>query len=110
MHTIDRETLKLWLDEKRDLTLVEVLAPERFGEFHLPGAVNVPLGEDFEARIQEHFPDRFQPIVLYCYDHDCSASPKAGEKMDELGYRKIYDYEGGKLDWKRAGFPVEESA
>lgn len=110
MHTIDRETLKQWLDEKRDITLVEVLSPERFEEFHLPGAINVPLDANFEAHMQEHFPDRFQPIVVYCYDHECSASPKAAEAMDRLGYEKIYDYEAGKVDWKAAGFPVEEGA
>lgn len=110
MHTIDRETLKQWLDEKRDITLVEVLSPERFEEFHLPGAINVPLDVNFEAHMQEHFPDRFQPIVVYCHDHECSASPKAAETLDRLGYEKIYDYEGGKVDWRAAGFPVEEGA
>lgn len=110
LQTIDRETLKQWLDEKRDITLVEVLPPERFEEFHLPGAVNVPLGADFEKHMQEQFPDPFQPIVLYCYDDQCSASPKAADKMDRLGYQKVYDYEAGKMDWKRAGFPIEEGA
>jgi rhodanese-related sulfurtransferase len=108
MHTIDRETLKQWMDEKRDITLVDVLPPDEFREFHLPGAINVPLGPDFEKHIQEHFPDEFQPIVVYCHDHECSASPKAVEQMNQLGYQKIYDYEGGKMDWKHAGFPIEE--
>lgn len=108
METIDRETLKQWLDEKRDVTLVEVLPPDKFGAFHLPGATNIPLAEDFEARVQEQFPDRFQPIVVYCEDHECSASTKAASRMDELGYQKVYDYEGGKRDWKQAGLPVEE--
>jgi rhodanese-related sulfurtransferase len=110
MHTIDHETLKQWLDEKRDVTLVDVLPPDKFEDFHLPGAVNVPLDADFQRRIQEEFPDRFQPIVVYCYDHECSASPRAAETMKRLGYQKVYDYEAGKIDWKGAGLPVEEGA
>ena len=45
--------------------------------------------------------------MVYCYDLKCSASPKAAEKMDELGYRDVFDYEAGKMDWKEAGLPVE---
>jgi rhodanese-related sulfurtransferase len=110
MQTIDRETLKQWMDEKRDITLVEVLPLDKYEEFHLPGALNIPFGADFEARIRENFPDRFQPIVVYCLDQDCSASPKAAETMERLGYQKVYDYEAGKVDWRHAGFPVEEGA
>lgn len=107
MQSIDRETLQQWLDERRELTLVEVLAPEKYREFHLPGAINVPLGEDFEAKVQEKLQDKHQPIVVYCYDQACTASPKAAEKLDALGYQKVYDYEAGKVDWKEAGLPVE---
>jgi rhodanese-related sulfurtransferase len=108
MQTIDRDTLEQWLDEQRDVTLVEVLAPEKYREFHLPGAINVPLSDDFEQRIQEAVPDENRPTVVYCYDQACTASPKAAQKMDELGYREVYDYEAGKMDWKEAGLPVEQ--
>ena len=107
MQSIDRETLKHWLDEKRDVKLIEVLAEDQYRAWHLPGAINVPLGEDFDARIRETIPDRFTPVVVYCYDRACNASPKAARKMDELGYQKVYDYEAGKVDWKAAGLPVE---
>jgi rhodanese-related sulfurtransferase len=110
IQTIDRETLKQWMDEKRDITLVDVLPPDKYEEFHLPGALNIPLDADFGARIRENFPDCFQPIVVYCLDQDCSASPKAAEAMQRLGYQKVYDYEAGKVDWRHAGFPVEEGA
>ena len=107
MQTIDRDTLRQWQEEKRHFALVEVLAPDKYREFHLPDAINVPIGDDFETRIQNAIPDRSTPVVVYCYDRKCSASPKAAEKMDELGYRNIFDYEAGKMDWKDAGLPVE---
>lgn len=110
MQAIERNTLKQWMDEKRDITPVEVLAPERYREFHLPGAVNVPLGDDFAERIQATFPDRFRPLVVYCYNERCTASPEAARIMGELGYHKVYDYEAGKMDWKEHGLPVEQGS
>ena len=58
VQTIGRDTLRHWQERKRHFALVKVLAPDRYREFHLPGAINVPVGEDFEARIQEAVPAR----------------------------------------------------
>ena len=44
------------------------------------------------------------------YDRACTASPKAAQKMDELGYQQVYDYEAGKMDRKEAGLPVEQES
>lgn len=86
---------------------MEVLAPDKYREFHLSGAINVALSGDFERQIQEELPDRSRPIMVYCYDQACTASPKAAQKMDHLGYRQVYDCEAGKMDWKDASLPVE---
>ena len=109
MRTIDRSELKRWLDEGRDFALVEVLAPEKYRAFHLPGAINIPVGdENFDAKIQEAVPDESRPVVAYCHDPRCTASPKAARRMDELGHQQVYDYEAGKRDWREAGLPIEE--
>lgn len=107
MKTISRHDLKTMMDEGRDFSLVEVLSPESFKEYHLPGAKNVPLGEDFDSRIQQELPNKSQPVVVYCKDTECTASPAAAKKMDRLGYQHVLDYEAGKVDWKQAGLPVE---
>jgi len=46
--------------------LVEVLPQEEFQEFHLPGAVNLPL-KTLDAASAAVL-DRSRPIVVYCYD------------------------------------------
>lgn len=46
--------------------LVEVLPPQDFDDWHLPGALNLPLKQltsEVAARL-----DRNRPIVVYCYD------------------------------------------
>lgn len=107
MNKISRTELQDKLERNRELSLVEVLGSEEYDDFHLPRALNVPLGEDFETTVQQALPDKDAEIVVYCWDENCEASSKAARKMDELGYSRVYDYEAGKKDWKEAGLPTE---
>jgi rhodanese-related sulfurtransferase len=106
MTTIDRDQTKRMLDEDAAI-LVEVLPPKEYESFHLPGAINVPLSDAFDRAIQEAVPDKHQPVVVYCKDAQCDASPRAARQMEALGYDRVYDYAAGKVDWKEAGYPVE---
>lgn len=107
METINRDELKKRMDSGENLAIIDVLAPEYYKKFHLPGAINVPLGNDFEQQIQNIVSDKNQPVVVYCANKQCPASSKAAKKMEDLGYEKVYDYEDGKEDWQAAGLPVE---
>ncbi|MFO8064618.1 MAG: rhodanese-like domain-containing protein [Spirochaetia bacterium] len=108
MQHIDRETLKSRLDAGEPLHVVEVLQPKEFAKGHIAGAVNIPFTKmTSEAR------DRFSPedeIVVYCHDPQCQASNRAAEKLEKLGYTNVYEYAGGKEDWKAAGYPMEYDA
>ena len=106
MQAISREELKDRLANDA-ITLVEVLDPKFYRKFHLPGAINVPLGDDFDERIQQEVPDKDATVVVYCMDKDCQASPEAARRMDALGYKHVLDYEEGKVDWQEAGLPTE---
>ena len=111
MQPIDRRTLDRWRREARPMTVVDVLPRDAYREYHLPGAINVPVGDDdFDGKIREAVPDREATVVVYCANRDCDASPKAAERMEALGYAEVYDYEAGKEDWKEAGLPVEKAA
>lgn len=106
MKTISRDELKRRMDEGRVEAVVEVLDPPYYRKFHLPEAINVPLGDDFEQEIQKAVPDKSAPVVVYCQDEQCDASPKAAERMEAIGYSDVLDYEAGKVDWRDAGLPV----
>ena len=107
MQTISRkQTEELVSDDS--VAVVDVLSADNFDDYHLPGAINVPLGERFDEQIQQVVPDKSTPVLVYCYDTECNASPKAAQRLDKLGYETVYDYEGGKVDWKEAGLPVEQ--
>jgi IS30 family transposase len=36
-------------------------------------------------------------------------SPRAAWRLESLGFREVYDYVAGKLDWMAAGLPTERT-
>ena len=110
MKTIERDELKGMMDAQGDLTVVEVLGEDAYKEYHLPGAINVPIYESFDDAVQEAIPDKDRPVVLYCQDTACQASPDAAKRMEALGYTDVYDYPAGKEHWQEAGLTVQAGA
>lgn len=108
MKPIDRRQVEEIIGSRRDAVLIEALPEESFREYHLPGAVNVPVNDQrFERKVLEVAPHKDAPIIVYCQDECCDASPRAAEHLEALGYREVYDYQAGKADWRAAGNPVE---
>jgi rhodanese-related sulfurtransferase len=62
--TVSTKDLKAKLD-KKGVTLVETLAPERYREAHLPGALNIPP-ERVGELAPKLLPDKNAEIVTYC--------------------------------------------
>ena len=62
--TVSTEDLKAKLDRKQ-ITLVETLAPERYREAHIPGAVNIPP-EQIKELAPQLLPSKDKEIVTYC--------------------------------------------
>ena len=108
MQTISRDVLEKKLTIPKPVALIDVLPRSSYESYHLPSAINVPLDDDhFEERIREAVPDKNIPVVVYCKDAECKASPKAASRIEALGYRHVYDYEAGKEDWRQAGNTIE---
>jgi Rhodanese-like domain len=64
-HTISTEELKAKLDQKDRIKVVETLAPERYREAHIPGALNIPP-ERIKEIAPQLLPDKTAEIVTYC--------------------------------------------
>ena len=62
--TISTEDLKSKLDHKK-VTVVETLAPERYREAHIPGALNLPP-ERIKELAPQVLPNKNAEIVTYC--------------------------------------------
>jgi len=62
--TISTKDLKSKIDKKQ-IVVVETLAPERYREAHLPGALNLPP-ERVNELAQQLLPNKDAEIVTYC--------------------------------------------
>ncbi len=104
MKTITLSDLRSKLQNK-DVALVEVLSGEKYKKAHIKGAINIPLNKIGKEAKQRFAKDK--EIVVYCSDSECTSSPTAAKKLDDLGFTNVYDFEGGKKEWEEAGYEME---
>ena len=85
------------------VTLIDVRPPDEFALGHVPGAINVPLGE---VNAWSSNADTGREIVAYCRGPWCVMSFEAVAALRSLGLsaRRLED---GMPEWKAAGLPVE---
>jgi rhodanese-related sulfurtransferase/CBS domain-containing protein len=89
-------------------TFVDVLPASDYDEWHLPGAVSIPM-PDLASKALDGL-DRAAPVVVYCFDHECDLSARAAHRLATLGFERAHDYVGSKVAWVAAGLPVEGAA
>jgi len=87
------------------LDAIDVRSPEEFrGPLgHIPGAVNIPLGE-FSARAVERAAATNRPIVLVCRTDRRSAA--AAGILRAAGRGDVLVLRGGMEEWNRSGLTV----
>ena len=93
------------IEKGEDFVLIDVLSSDEFQKEHIPGAINIPLSE-LRQRAKRDL-SRNQRIVVYGRNHDDDSSTQASNLLEELGFRKVSDFDGGLSAWKKAGFLTE---
>jgi rhodanese-related sulfurtransferase len=63
--TVSTTELSSKRDRKENITLVETLAPERYREAHIPGALNIPP-ERIKELAPQLLPNKDAEIITYC--------------------------------------------
>ncbi|MCL6641838.1 MAG: rhodanese-like domain-containing protein [Candidatus Bipolaricaulota bacterium] len=102
------EAQKLILEHKNDpdFIVLDVRTPEEFARGHLPEKTPMNLdfyASDFRERLSRL--DRGRTYLVYCRTGNRSGETVA--LMKELGFRRVYDLQGGILAWQSAGLPVK---
>jgi rhodanese-related sulfurtransferase len=101
----DFRDIKRRLDSREKLTLVDVREDNEWARGHLPGAVHLGKGI-IERDIEEAFPDRDAPLVLYCGGGFRSAL--VADNLQKMGYTNVISMDGGWRGWTTAGYPIEK--
>lgn len=88
------------ITQNKDVQLVDARTLPEFEEGHLQDALNIDVLEtDFSTKAEKL--DLQKPVYVYCRSGKRSA--KAAEILKELGFKEIYDMQGGYLQWESEG-------
>lgn len=100
IQTIAPEAFAKKINETPKAQILDVRTPEEFTSEHIDNAVNVNwLGDNFVSGAEKF--DKSKPVFVYCKSGGRSA--KASAKLAELGFKNIYELEGGMMKWNVAG-------
>lgn len=105
--TINRVTpqeMRAALLQDSNIQLLDVRTPTEYEASHLKTAQNICVTDsDFMERAEEL--DKEKPVYVYCKKGGRSA--RASKILKELGFKKIYDLNGGITAWDAEGLGTE---
>ena len=83
--------------ELSDVRLIDVRTPMEFSQGNINGSINVDFNNEEEFLNYFNELDKTEPVFLYC--RSGNRSKKSADKLINLGFSKIYDLEGGFIEW-----------
>ncbi len=102
MQRISAEDLRERMKSDNCPVVINALTEDAFMAKHIPGSINIP--EENAEMAENILPVKNQDIVVYCANADCDASPNLAEKLMDMGYKNVWDFEEGLAGWRRAGY------
>jgi rhodanese-related sulfurtransferase len=84
--------------------LVDVREFFEYKRTRIKDAVNIPISSNLEKAADTL--DKNCALFLYCTTD--YRSIRVARKLYDLGFRQLYNLEGGIVLWRRDGFPVEK--
>jgi phage shock protein E len=96
------EEFERLMSEKK-YAVLDVRTKAEFVAGHIPGAINIDVNDpQFEQKIAKLKKDT--PYLVQC--RSGARSTRACEKMTGLGFKELYNLEGGILAWQKQGKEV----
>lgn len=86
------------ISEHPYVQLVDVRTPQEYAEGHLPGAMQISItDEDFDKQVYTNL-NFDKAVAVYC--RSGKRSKEAVKRLQALGFRTIYELEGGYLAYR----------
>ena len=100
IQTIDAKAFSEKLKATQNPQLLDVRTPAEYSSEHIDNAKNVNWnGSDFVTQANQL--DKTKPVFVYCKVG--GRSSQAADKLAELGFKEIYNLDGGIMKWNAAG-------
>lgn len=86
-----------------DVVILDVRTPAEFSDGHIANAINIDAQSgNFAAEIEAL--DKTKTYAVYCRSGNRSGT--ATQIMAEAGFSKLYNMNGGTIDWTNSGFAL----
>jgi thioredoxin len=86
--------------------LIDVRSPEEYTAQHIDKAVNINWNSDeFTSKVKSY--DKEKPIFVYCLSG--GRSKQAANKLQEMGFKEIYELQGGIMKWNAEGLAKKKN-
>lgn len=83
-----------------NIQLIDVRSPEEYADGGISGSVNINYNSaEFDGEISKL--DKDKPVLVYCLSGSRSGS--AANKMNGMGFKEVYNMEGGLVKWRSEG-------
>jgi rhodanese-related sulfurtransferase len=82
----------------RDVQLVDVRTAQEFSDGAIKNAINIDFYEQETFNAEFNKLDKEKPLYIYC--RSGSRSHQSAVKLIKMGFKEIYDLQGGYLNWK----------
>lgn len=107
------EETQLYLQEGRNVLVVDARSPEEYMLGHIPGAINIPEGQvneyfkKFEKQIRQA-----NLLIIYCSGGSCGTSEEVARELIAKGISdsKVAVDQDGLPGWIRSKKPIETGA
>jgi len=81
-----------------DIQLIDIRTPGEYAEGYIEGSININFFDrDFNDQMVKLNKDK----ELYIYCRSGNRSGKAAKRLKDQGFTKVYDLQGGILNWNR---------
>jgi len=105
VNKLDTQNFDKKLKEAKDPVLIDVRTPGEYAQGHLANAISMDIySNDFKSRASKL--DKSKPVFVYCKAG--SRSDSAADVLSDLGFKEIYDLNGGIISWQKANMPIEK--
>ncbi|MCB1231995.1 MAG: YceI family protein [Verrucomicrobiae bacterium] len=105
---IDAHRLAAAVERGDGIILMDVRLPEDHEAERIPGAISNCVFEiEFQERVESACPLRQSAICVYGANRGSHEARMAAEKLQRLGYERIFEFRDGLEGWKSAGMTSE---
>lgn len=103
IHNVSVVEFRKAMDSLRDEVVVDLRTPDEIKGGKIPGALEIDFfGAGFEPAIAAL--DKNKVYLLYCASG--ARSGETAELMDNMGFKNLYNLEGGFRAWAKMKMPV----